>query len=114
MQTCLKSLSPWQQLINHEITCEEALKLLVNEKGAVNLDALDPEVRSRFFREVPNRNTLPPVIPLLLWRNCYYLGSSVALTEEDIKKLSTRTNTSIKIISITNKSYRNNQFLRDY
>jgi general secretion pathway protein E/type IV pilus assembly protein PilB len=49
---------------------------------------------------------LPPVIPLLLWRNCYYLGSPVAPSSEDIKKLSDRTLTDIKIIPIADKSYR--------
>jgi general secretion pathway protein E/type IV pilus assembly protein PilB len=49
---------------------------------------------------------LPPVIPLLLWRNCYYLGSPVTVSDVDIKKLSDRTLTDIKIIPIAEKSYR--------
>lgn len=106
MQTCLIILSAWQQLKNREINCEQALNLLVNEQGIVTLNLLDSEVSSRFFREFPNRNVLPPVIPLLLWRNCYYLGSPVAFTEKDIKKLSDRTHTDIKIIPIADKSYR--------
>lgn len=106
MQTCVTISSAWQQLRNREINCEEALNLLVNEQGVVNLNLLDSEVSSRFFREFPNRSVLPPVIPLLLWRNCYYLGSPVTLLKEDIKKLSARTLTDIKIILIANKSYR--------
>jgi general secretion pathway protein E/type IV pilus assembly protein PilB len=114
MQTCVTISSAWQQLRNREITCDEALKLLVNERGIVNFEMLDSEVSSRFFRDVPNRSALPPVIPLLLWRNCYYLGSPVALTEEDIKKLSDAiskgfalcTIADIKIIPIADKSYR--------
>jgi len=99
------NISPWQQLRNREITFEQALSLLVDENGVVNLELLDPEVSSRFFREVLSRRKLPPVIPLLLWRNCYYLGSPVALNEEEIKKLSDRTLTDIKIIPIAQKSY---------
>lgn len=79
---------------------------MVNERGVVNLDLLDSEVSARFFREFTNRNVLPAVIPLLLWRNCYYLGSPVTLSAEGIKKLSDRTLTDIKIIPIADKSYR--------
>jgi general secretion pathway protein E/type IV pilus assembly protein PilB len=106
MQTCVTISSAWQQLKNREITCEKALKLLVNEQGIVNLNWLDTEVSSRFFREFPNRSCLPPVIPLLLWRNCYYLGTPVTLCSKDIQKLSARTLTDIKILPIAAKSYR--------
>lgn len=106
MQTCVTISSTWQQLRNREINCEQALHLLVNERGIVNLNLLDKDVSSRFFREFPDRSVLPPVIPLLLWRNCYFLGSPVTLSTEDIKKLSARTLTNIKIIPIADKSYR--------
>jgi len=114
MQAAVTLSSAWQQLINGEINCETAQKLLVCERGIVDLNLLDSEVSYRFFREFPNRRALPPVIPLLLWRNCYYLGSPVALSSEDIKKLSDarskgfalRTFTEIKIIPISDKSYR--------
>jgi type II secretory ATPase GspE/PulE/Tfp pilus assembly ATPase PilB-like protein len=106
MPTCVTIASAWVRLKNREIDCESALKLLVNEQGVVNFDLLDKDVSSRFFRQFPNRSALPPVIPLLLWRNCYYLGSPVAPSSEDIKKLSDRTFTDIKIIPIADKSYR--------
>lgn len=106
MQTCVTLASAWQQLKNSEITCESALKLLVDEQGVINLDLLDKDVTSRFFRQVTHRSALPPVIPLLLWRNCYYLGSPATLSLKDIKKLSARTGTDIKTILIADKSYR--------
>lgn len=106
MLTSVIFASPWQQLKNREITCDQALKLLVNDQGLVNLNFLDPEVSYRFFREFPSRKALPPVIPLLLWRNCYYLGCPVTLSEVDIEKLSDRTGSDIKIIPIADKSYR--------
>jgi type II secretory ATPase GspE/PulE/Tfp pilus assembly ATPase PilB-like protein len=106
MQASSTTASVWQRLKQREIPCDLALKLLVNEQGIVNLDLLDLEVSSRFFREVLDRSSLPPVIPLLLWRNCYYLGSPVALSEEEIRKLSDRLFTEIKIIAIDPKSYR--------
>lgn len=97
--------SAWQRLKQQEVTCQEALKLLINEQKIVNLELVDTEVSCRFFRQFSNRQELPPLIPLLLWRNCYYLGSPVALNEEEIKKLSARTLTDIKIIPIAQKSY---------
>lgn len=106
MQTCIPVSSAWQQLKEQEIDCEQALNLLVNEQGIVNLSLLDSEVSARFFREFPDCAALPPLIPLLLWRNCYYLGSVVPLPAEEIEKLSDRTLTSIQIILIADKSYR--------
>jgi type II secretory ATPase GspE/PulE/Tfp pilus assembly ATPase PilB-like protein len=114
MQSFLPLPTPWTRLKNGEITCEEALKLLVNEKGLINFDLLDEEISTRFFRDIPNRRNFPPIIPLLLWRNCYYLGSPVTLTNEDMEKLidakgkgfTLRTLTDIKIIPIAEKSYR--------
>ncbi|MBD2664885.1 type II secretory pathway, ATPase PulE/Tfp pilus assembly pathway, ATPase PilB [Richelia sinica FACHB-800] len=106
MQANVIVTSPWQQLKKGEIDCEQALSLLLDETGQLNLSFLDTEVSSRFFRLFPTPQELPPVIPLLLWRNCYYLGSPVALVETDIKKLSDRTLTDIKIIPIGEKSYK--------
>jgi type II secretory ATPase GspE/PulE/Tfp pilus assembly ATPase PilB-like protein len=96
----------WVKLRNREITCEEAIKLLVNPEGVVNLKLLDREVSYRFLREFPDRSTLPPVVPLLLWRNCFYLGSPVPLTPDAIRSLSDRTFTEIQIVTIAEKSYR--------
>lgn len=106
MQTSQHYQSVWQRLKKGEITCEEAIKLLVDETGIVRQELLDREVSQRFLRAFPDRRLLPPVIPLLLWRNCYYLGSSIALSPEAIKKLSEHTETATKIIPITDKSYR--------
>lgn len=105
MQTA-SVLSAWQQLRNRAITCEQALQSLVDDQGIVNLQLLDREVSFRFFREFPDRNILPPLIPLLLWRNCYYLGSPVEVSVESLKIMSDRTFSDIKIIPIDDKSYR--------
>jgi type II secretory ATPase GspE/PulE/Tfp pilus assembly ATPase PilB-like protein len=98
--------SAWQRLRKHEISCEEALSLLVDTQGTLNREQLDSEVQHRFFRHFPDRNSLPPVIPLLLWRGCYYLGSPVTVSSEVMREVSDRTLTEIKIIAITPKSYR--------
>jgi type II secretory ATPase GspE/PulE/Tfp pilus assembly ATPase PilB-like protein len=98
-------LSAWQQLRNRSITCEEALNVLIDPQGMLKLHLLDPEVSQRFFREFPDRDILPPIIPLLLWRNCYYLASPVSISEDIIKMLSDRSFSDIKIVQIDEKSY---------
>jgi type II secretory ATPase GspE/PulE/Tfp pilus assembly ATPase PilB-like protein len=98
--------STWQRLKKQELSCEEALQLMVDAQGIVNQELLDKEVSNRFLRHFQDRNSLPPTIPLLLWRGCYYLGSPVALTPETVTKLIECTNSDVKIIPISDKSYR--------
>jgi type II secretory ATPase GspE/PulE/Tfp pilus assembly ATPase PilB-like protein len=98
--------SAWQRLKNNEVNCEEALKLLLDEQGVVNQALIDREVSSRFLRHFPDKSSLPPAIPLLLWRGCYYLGSPVELSAEVIKELSARTGSEVKTVRIADKSYR--------
>lgn len=88
------------------MTCEEALNLLVNSQGDVNLHLLDREVSQRFLREFPDPRNLPPVVPLLLWRNCYYLGCHQTLAPEQIQDLANRTFSDIKIVPISSQSFR--------
>lgn len=98
--------SVWRRLRNQEITCEQALQLLVTDDGTVNLYLLDREVSYRFLRDFPDPALVPPVVPLLLWRNCYYLGSPADLPPEELSRLRERTLTDIKIFPISEKSYR--------
>lgn len=105
MQSTPAPVSIWQRLKNREITCDQALQLLVNEKGEPNLHLLDPEVSQRFFQCFPSQKR-PPVIPLLLWQNCYYLGSPMTLEPEMVQDLRDRTCSDIQVLPITAKSYR--------
>jgi hypothetical protein len=99
--------SVWKRLRHGNIaTCEEALKFLVDLEGNVHLSWLDQDLTHRFFREFEDRSILPPVIPLLLWRNCFYIGSPKPLTDEHIKLISDRTLTDIKTLKISTTSYR--------
>lgn len=100
------SASVWQRLRQRELSCEEALNLLIDEDGNLNLTLLDSDVRQRFFREFSDRSQLPPVIPLLLWQCCYYLGSPITIEEEALRYLRDRTHMEIRIIPISEKSYR--------
>ena len=105
MMPMQKKLSVWKQLKQQRITCEQALDLLVNRQGMVDLQLLDVEVSTRFQRSFNDKGDVPPVMPLLLWQNCYYLGSPTALSPDLIKHLGDRLNTEIQIIPITEKSF---------
>lgn len=99
------NLSAWYQLIQNQITCPQAIDQLITDRN-LNLDRLDPEVNSRFFRNFPDRQKLPPLVPLLLWQNCYYLASPYPLTPEMQESIGHRTQTDIQILPITEHSYR--------
>ncbi|WP_055074613.1 GspE/PulE family protein [Pseudanabaena sp. 'Roaring Creek'] len=99
--------SVWKRLRHGNIaSCEEALQFLIDIDGNVHLNWLDQELNYRFFREFEDRSILPPVIPLLLWRNCFYIGSPQTLTDEDIKMIGDRILTDVKAIAISSDSYR--------
>jgi type II secretory ATPase GspE/PulE/Tfp pilus assembly ATPase PilB-like protein len=101
------SQSVWKQLRGNQIpSCEAALRILVNEVGSLRIDGLDAELNQRFFQKFENRNALPPVIPLLLWQSCFYLGSPVEISSDLLKIMGDRTHTVIKIIPISSESYR--------
>jgi len=106
--------SAWQQLRRHRIDCPTALSLLVDDTGIVNQTLLDPEVADRFFREFSNKQKLPPVLPLLLWRNCFYLGTPVTLSPDEIAQLRRHTLGEIKVIPIAQKSYTTWHYSRNY
>ncbi len=99
--------SVWKRLRHGNInTCEEALQFLVDVEGNVHLNWLDQDLNHRFFREFEDRSILPPVIPLLLWRNCFYVGTPKALSSEHLKFIGDRTLTDIKLVKISADSYR--------
>jgi type II secretory ATPase GspE/PulE/Tfp pilus assembly ATPase PilB-like protein len=106
MKSSASSFSVWQRLRKGELTCQETLDLLVDDQGSVMLELLDREVSNRFFREFSDRQSLPPVIPFLLWRNCFYLGSPAKFSPEELRRLSDQTLTEISILPISDKSYR--------
>jgi type II secretory ATPase GspE/PulE/Tfp pilus assembly ATPase PilB-like protein len=100
------NLSIWQQLRQQRITCEQAVSALIDEQGKVQIELLDWELNNRFWRNLPDKDQLPPLIPLLLWQNCFYLGSPKAISAEVLQSLSDRLNSTIEILPITEKSYR--------
>jgi general secretion pathway protein E len=107
MQLISSSQSVWQRLRNNEIfSCEQALKLLIDDDGKLNIKNLDTELNDRFFKAFDDRNALPPIVPLLLWRSCYYLGSPVDISLDQMRKIGDRTSTEVKVFNISSDSYR--------
>jgi type II secretory ATPase GspE/PulE/Tfp pilus assembly ATPase PilB-like protein len=100
--------SPIQhQLKRREIELETALAGLVTPTGSVKLARLDAEISLNFFRQVRDIHPLPPVIPLLLWQNCYYLGCPVPVEPAAVQDIADRLDSRIKLILIDESSYRN-------
>ncbi len=105
MQTVPWPVSAWKQLKQGQISCEEALSLVRDDEGILNPDLLDEDVCSRFFQCFQGQK-LPPVVPLLLWQSCFYLGSPIEISSDALETISDRTLTIIKVIPISAKSYR--------
>ena len=94
------------QLKHRQITPEQALEQLVSPSGQVSLDRLDPDLNRRFDRVLRDFRDSIPVMPLILWQNCYHLGSPVEITPEQQQQLSARLEAIVKIIAIHPSSYR--------
>ena len=80
--------------------------MLIDLDGKVHFSLLDRDLSRRFLRGFPDPKVLPPIVPLLLWQNCYYLGSPVELSDDQNQNLSDRTLTDIQIVPISEKIYR--------
>ncbi len=94
------------QLKHRQITPEQALQQLVSPSGHVSLDRLDPDLNRLFDRVLRDFRDSIPVMPLILWQNCYHLGSPVEITLEQQQRLSARLGAIVKIIAIHPSSYR--------
>lgn len=106
MQSQSQTFTAWQRLRSGKITCDSALKLIRNEQGDLDLSQLDADVDRRFFQHFADAKALPPLIPLLLWQNCYYLGSPSSLTPAIATRLRDATLADIKVLGVSEKSYR--------
>jgi type II secretory ATPase GspE/PulE/Tfp pilus assembly ATPase PilB-like protein len=99
-------LSMQQRLKNRDITLEAALGQIVSPDGTVPLSQLDTALGTAFLRKVRDLSDLPPIVPLLMWQNCYYLGCPVAIEDGVIQDLRDRLDTTVQIIDISEASYR--------
>ena len=66
MQITSPPSSAWQQLKRGHINCEQALNLLKNEQGGLNIERLDKEVSTRFFQAFPDQKITAGCAPVAL------------------------------------------------
>jgi len=95
-----------KQLQHRQINLESALQLISNSSDDFCVDWIDLNLCERFFRQCKNAKGLPPVIPLLLWQSCYYLGSPSEWSQELIYTLGQSLDTEIRVFPISEESYR--------
>lgn len=100
-----------KQLRHRKISLADALQILKADARGWSLDWVDRDLCNRFFRQTKNFN-LPPLVPLILWQNCYYLGATLPLRGEQQQALSHCLGTEIKVFSIKAEHYR--QWFRHY
>ncbi len=96
-----------KQLQQRQINLESALQLISGSPDDLCVDWIDLNLCERFFRQCKNAKGLPPVIPLLLWQSCYYLGSPSEWSQELIYTLGQNLDTEIRVFPISEESYRN-------
>jgi type II secretory ATPase GspE/PulE/Tfp pilus assembly ATPase PilB-like protein len=103
----MAQLSMQQRLKRRELSLEIALERLVDPDGTLHLAQLDSELVTTCFRRLRELSNIPPIVPLLLWQNCYYLGSPVAVDEPSVALLSEWLDGQVQVVSINQNSYRN-------
>ncbi|MGB3614048.1 MAG: hypothetical protein WBA10_09660, partial [Elainellaceae cyanobacterium] len=64
-----------KQIQKRKISIGKALDRLSNNSIILQDKLIDFELCDRFFRQSKNLENLAPLVPLLLWQSCYYLGS---------------------------------------
>jgi type II secretory ATPase GspE/PulE/Tfp pilus assembly ATPase PilB-like protein len=104
MQTLETTASALQKLNSKQITVREALRLIVDQEGIVNFEAIDSRVKEIFASKIASSGVLASVVPLLLYQNRFYLGSHRQLSPDCVRKLSDRLSCEIEMIAISQKS----------
>ncbi|MGB3200386.1 MAG: GspE/PulE family protein, partial [Nodosilinea sp.] len=95
-----------KQLQQRLINLESALKFILGNIDNFCVDWIDLSLCERFFRQSKNAKEFPPVIPLLLWQNCYYIASPSEWSQDTIYALGQSLGTEIQIFPISEESYR--------
>lgn len=101
-----------KQLRHREITLEEALQQFQGKTDDWSVEWVDRALCKQFQQKTKNTQGLPPIIPLILWQNCYYLGAISPLTAAQRQDLSDGLGTDIQVLPITADHYR--QWFRYY
>lgn len=95
-----------KQLRHREISLEEALQRFQSTTDDWSVSWVDRALCKQFQRKTKNTQGLPPIIPLMLWQNCYYLGAISPLTPFQHQSLSDCLGTDIQVLPITAEHYR--------
>jgi type II secretory ATPase GspE/PulE/Tfp pilus assembly ATPase PilB-like protein len=103
----MAQLSMQQRLKRRELSLEIALGRLLDPDGTLHLAQLDSELVAGCFRRLRELSNIPPIVPLLLWQNCYYLGSPVVVEAPTIALLSEWLDAQVQVVTISQTSYRN-------
>jgi type II secretory ATPase GspE/PulE/Tfp pilus assembly ATPase PilB-like protein len=103
----MAQLSMQQRLKRRELSLEIALGRLLDPDGTLHLAQLDSELVTSCFRRLRELSNIPPIVPLLLWQNCYYLGSPVTVDAPTVALLSEWLDAQVNIVEISQTSYRN-------
>ncbi len=103
----MAQLSMQQRLKRREVSLEVALQRLLDPDGTLHLAQLDGELVTNCFRRLRELPNLPPIVPLLLWQNCYYLGSPVPVDAPTLALLAEWLDAQVQVVEISQTSYRN-------
>ncbi|MFN3927330.1 MAG: GspE/PulE family protein [Pseudanabaenaceae cyanobacterium] len=107
----MSTASVLDRLKRKEIDVATALSIIVGGDQEINPHVLDRKIADLFhesIRKLPRDKHLPPVVPLLLWSGCYYLGSPVTPSPEEINTLRNLLRIArIEVLPISERSYRN-------
>ena len=106
LKVSIMKASLQEQIQNGKINLEQALANLLDELLILQIDRIDTKLCNRFFRQSSDFLPPVPVVPLLLWQNCYYLGSPNSWSKGKILKLSQRLCTEVRILPISEECYR--------
>jgi hypothetical protein len=88
------------QLRCREISLEEALSQFQSTADNWSVAWVDSALCKQFLRKTRNTPGLPPIIPLILWQNCYYLGAISPLSAEQRLSLGDCLGADIKVLPI--------------
>ncbi|MBE9033426.1 type II/IV secretion system protein [filamentous cyanobacterium LEGE 11480] len=100
-------LSAQEQVKRRKLSIDTALNRLLDQDGTLHLAHLDNELNKLFSRQLRDMANMPPIVPLLLWQNCYYVGSPIAIEPEVLQRMRNRLNSQVKVVPIKTNSYRN-------
>jgi type II secretory ATPase GspE/PulE/Tfp pilus assembly ATPase PilB-like protein len=102
----MPQLSMQQQLKRREVSLTVALSKIITADRTLQLSLLDQELNLACTRRLRDLTPTPPIVPLLLWQNCYYLASPVEIDADGLKNLRDRLDCEIQICPINEASYR--------